>query len=69
MPFATALFVVAATLSQPVASTPAGLKIDDYMTRLERLGFSGALLVAKDGDYATTYSDFDWQQRAGRQCQ
>jgi CubicO group peptidase (beta-lactamase class C family) len=50
MPFATALFVVAATLSQPVASTPAGLKIDDYMTRLERLGFSGALLVAKDGE-------------------
>lgn len=50
MPFATALFVVAAALTQPVVKTPTGIKIDDYMTRLESLGFSGALLVAKDGD-------------------
>ncbi|MBV8518367.1 MAG: beta-lactamase family protein [Acidobacteria bacterium] len=50
MPLATALFVLAATLSQPVVKTPLGVKIDDFMTRVERLGFSGALLVAKDGD-------------------
>jgi CubicO group peptidase (beta-lactamase class C family) len=50
MPVATALFVLVTTLTQPVASTPTGIKIDDYMIRLERLGFSGALLVAKDGE-------------------
>jgi CubicO group peptidase (beta-lactamase class C family) len=50
MPLATALFVLAATLSQPVVKTPTGVKIDEFMTRVERMGFTGALLVAKDGD-------------------
>lgn len=43
MPLATALFVLAAT------AVTAPNPIEDYMSRLERLGYSGALLVAKDG--------------------
>jgi CubicO group peptidase (beta-lactamase class C family) len=39
---------LAQALNGPVVQ-PAGAKIDDFMTRIERLGFSGALLVAKDG--------------------
>jgi CubicO group peptidase (beta-lactamase class C family) len=42
------LFVSQLALAKPVVQ-PEGAKIDDFMTRIERLGFSGALLIEKNG--------------------
>jgi len=44
------LFVTSLAFGQPAVKSATGAKIDDFMSRLERLGFSGALIVAKDGD-------------------
>jgi CubicO group peptidase (beta-lactamase class C family) len=46
------IFVLAATqnLDHAVVNGPTATKIDDYLTRLERLGFSGAIIVGKDGN-------------------
>ena len=41
--------VAGAGNSSNVVSGPAGQKIDQYVTRLESLGFSGAVLVAENG--------------------
>jgi len=46
------LFLLAATqnLDHVVVNGPTATKIDDFMSRLERLGFSGAIIVGKDGN-------------------
>lgn len=56
--FAHAAF--AADLTKPVVKGPVGTKIDDFMTRLERIGYSGALLVAKDGD-VVIHKAYGWR--------
>lgn len=48
-----AALTLALCLTHPLAAAvvngPTGQKLDQYMSRLEALGFSGAVLVAKDG--------------------
>ncbi len=41
--------LTAASASSAVVSGPTGENLDQYLSRLEALGFSGAVLVAKDG--------------------
>lgn len=42
--------VTAQAQESAIVSGELGTKMDDYMTRLEGLGFSGAILVAREGD-------------------
>jgi CubicO group peptidase (beta-lactamase class C family) len=68
MPIRKALFILItliataafADLDKTVVKTPTGAKIDEYMSRLERLGYSGALLVAKDGD-VIVHKAYGWR--------
>ncbi|MBE3097943.1 MAG: hypothetical protein IMZ44_12560, partial [Planctomycetes bacterium] len=47
-----AVHLAAAQAPTVVVSSDLGRRVDEYLSRLEAFGFSGAVLVAKDGQVA-----------------
>jgi CubicO group peptidase (beta-lactamase class C family) len=57
--------LLAADLDKTIVKGDTGAKIDDFMTRLERLGYSGAVLVAKNGE-VVIHKAYGWRDAAAK---